>query len=178
MHVFWQKGYYNTSMQDLVDGMQICRASLYDTFGDKHALYLKALTYYGTLNADAITQAIEQQTTARAKINAVFDRLIDDVTGDADQKGCFINSAALEMLPEHDPTVGQLVCRNFAVFETAFSDLLQQGIASGEFRATLPLADTAGFLLSVTTGLRILGKTQPSRPALEGTVRMALSVLD
>ena len=48
MQAFWAKGYEATSVQDLVDCMGINRGSLYDTFGDKHQLFLEALDQYGT----------------------------------------------------------------------------------------------------------------------------------
>jgi len=43
MNLFWHKGYNGTSMQDLVDGLGISRSSMYDTFGDKHTLFIRAL---------------------------------------------------------------------------------------------------------------------------------------
>lgn len=46
MRLFWTQGYEKTSMQDLVDNMGINRKSIYDTFGDKHTLFLKALARY------------------------------------------------------------------------------------------------------------------------------------
>ena len=46
MEVFWHKGYEGTSVQDLLEGMGINRGSMYDTFGDKRTLFLKAVEYY------------------------------------------------------------------------------------------------------------------------------------
>lgn len=46
VQLFWKQGYEKTSMQDLVDFMGIHRRSIYGTFGDKHALYMKALKRY------------------------------------------------------------------------------------------------------------------------------------
>src|SRR5437870_13901619 len=46
MHVFWSRGYEATSIQLLVDRMGIQRGSLYDTFGDKRALFFAAITHY------------------------------------------------------------------------------------------------------------------------------------
>jgi TetR/AcrR family transcriptional regulator, transcriptional repressor for nem operon len=46
MEVFWSRGYEAASIEDLVKHMGINRQSLYDTFGHKHALYLKALDRY------------------------------------------------------------------------------------------------------------------------------------
>ena len=46
LDVFWKKGYSATSIQDLVDSMGINRASIYDTWGDKHNLYVESLKRY------------------------------------------------------------------------------------------------------------------------------------
>ncbi len=46
MNVFWRLGYENTSLDVLMAEMGIARQSLYDTFGDKRSLYLKALAHY------------------------------------------------------------------------------------------------------------------------------------
>ncbi|OUS31149.1 TetR family transcriptional regulator, partial ['Osedax' symbiont bacterium Rs2_46_30_T18] len=46
VELFWQKGYANTSLNDLVEHLGINRFSLYSTFGDKKNLYHQALNYY------------------------------------------------------------------------------------------------------------------------------------
>ena len=50
MDVFWRPGYENTSLEALMREMGIARQSLYDTFGDKRALYLKAMAFYREAN--------------------------------------------------------------------------------------------------------------------------------
>ncbi|MEO6684473.1 MAG: helix-turn-helix domain-containing protein, partial [Dyadobacter sp.] len=44
--LFWEKGYNATSMEDLVQTMGLNRGSIYDTYGDKHSLYLQCLGNY------------------------------------------------------------------------------------------------------------------------------------
>ena len=46
MNLFWRRGYENTSLETLMKEMGIAKQSLYDTFGDKRALYLKAMAHY------------------------------------------------------------------------------------------------------------------------------------
>ena len=46
MHLFWQQGYEATSMQDLCNHMGINRGSLYDTYGNKHSLFLEGIQRY------------------------------------------------------------------------------------------------------------------------------------
>ena len=48
LEVFWEKGFEATSVQDLTERMGIQKASLYNTFGDKRALFVRALDAYST----------------------------------------------------------------------------------------------------------------------------------
>jgi TetR/AcrR family transcriptional repressor of nem operon len=59
MHLFWLKGYGATSMRDLLDGMGIGRGSFYDTFGDKHALFLAALDRFEEARTSWVDEALE-----------------------------------------------------------------------------------------------------------------------
>ena len=54
MNVFWRLGYEHTSLDALMQEMGIARQSLYDTFGDKRALYLRALAHYRDGNHAAL----------------------------------------------------------------------------------------------------------------------------
>ncbi|MEK3687019.1 TetR/AcrR family transcriptional regulator [Paenibacillus sp. FSL R10-2736] len=56
-----KQGYEKTSMQDLVDFMGIHRRSIYDTFGDKHALYMKALMRYESTQNKKLRLLVERQ---------------------------------------------------------------------------------------------------------------------
>ena len=44
--VFWNRGFEHTSLDDLCAATGLGRSSLYAAFGDKRALYLKALARY------------------------------------------------------------------------------------------------------------------------------------
>jgi len=45
-NLFWEKGYHATSMNDLVDTLKLNRSSIYDTYGNKHSLFIKCLNSY------------------------------------------------------------------------------------------------------------------------------------
>ncbi len=177
MEVFWQKGYHHASMQDLVDGMGINRASLYDTFGDKHALYLRTLECYSGLSHNSLNEALQLGKTTRQKLEQVFALVITEIVNDPDQKGCFITNATLEMLP-NDAAVGALVTHYFQHIEAMFTEVLGTGRSAGELRADLPVPAIARFLLSQLSGLRVLGKTQPSREVLTEVVEIAMKVIN
>ena len=54
MAVFWRLGYENTSLELLLREMGIAKQSLYDTYGDKRGLYMKALAYYRRQTNDGL----------------------------------------------------------------------------------------------------------------------------
>src|ERR1700742_3249196 len=72
MHLFWRQGYENTSLDDLLRAMGIARQSLYDTFGDKRALYLQAMARY----RDQTNGAMQQMFAQTPKIKDGFARLL------------------------------------------------------------------------------------------------------
>lgn len=174
--VFRRNGYHNSSMQELVAETGVCRASLYETYGDKHALYLKALDHYRKATKEAI-EAAARQGTPTEKLRAVYALVVGTFVGQAAREGCFMTSAMLEMLPEHLQTVGPVVSENMATLETVFTTIVREGIATGEFRTDLPVAATVRFLISVVGGLNVLGKVQPDVTALTEVVDVALRSL-
>lgn len=175
--VFWRNGYHNSSMQELVAETGVCRASLYETYGDKHALYLKALAHHRAETTRIIGDRMTAVPTNEGKIRAFFGFVVDQLLDEMPCKGCFVTNATLEMLPDYGLTVGQLITDNLNNLERLFTDLLEQGVAAGEFRADLPVAETARFLLSMIGGLNVVGKAQPDRTGLTGIVEVGLRLL-
>src|SRR5437868_5714416 len=97
VNLFWLKGYNGTSMQDLVDGLGISRSSLYDTYGDKHSLYLKALESYQYAGNDQMCHIINSAPNAKEAIRSLLQFIANNLT----QKGCFLVNAEVEVAP-HD----------------------------------------------------------------------------
>ncbi|MFD1901568.1 TetR/AcrR family transcriptional regulator [Enterococcus termitis] len=95
MQLFWEKGYEKTSMQDLVDYMGIHRRSIYDTFGDKHELFLKSLDCYERRLNGIINQQVTQKMTIHEQLETLF--LITLSVNDENPKGCLIVNTATEL---------------------------------------------------------------------------------
>ena len=53
MQAFWSRGYEATSLNDLLDCMQIQRASLYNTFGDSALSFIETLRRYDAIHRRA-----------------------------------------------------------------------------------------------------------------------------
>jgi TetR/AcrR family transcriptional repressor of nem operon len=97
MHLFWLKGYGATSMRDLLEGMGIGRGSFYDTFGDKHALFLAALDRFEEARTSWVDEALEG--SGADGIEEVFRRTVEGMTGSGPRRGCLLANTAVELAP-------------------------------------------------------------------------------
>src|SRR5271170_6846402 len=79
MQVFWRKGYLGTSLADLTHAMGINRPSLYAAFGNKKALFRKALDRYAKGPSSYLGEAL-QEPTARAVIERLLRGVVDLLT--------------------------------------------------------------------------------------------------
>src|SRR6185312_9406805 len=131
MNLFWLKGYNGTSMQDLVDRLGISRSSLYDTYGDKHALFLKSLENYRKISAERMEKIGRGATSAKDAVRKVLEYTIGELVKDKDHKGCFLVNAAVEMAP-HDKEVNSMLCENDRQMGEYFYETIKNGQESGE----------------------------------------------
>ena len=166
MLTFWDQGYRGTSLQDLVETMGINRASLYDTFGDKYALFIETLHNYNDTYAKPYFTRLRRTNSPRQAIIALFDEICDGTLKGEEQNGCFIINTALEMSP-HDEKVSKIVNRTFAYVEkNFFRKMIEQGQASGEISQAVIPTTTSRTLLSLLIGLRVLSRNRPERALL------------
>ena len=94
--VFWEKGYEATSVQDLVDRMGVNRCSIYNTFGDKHELFLKALQHYGNkMRAEGPPAQLARSDEGLQAIRDYFAAAIDHFVSPDGVHGCFVINTAV-----------------------------------------------------------------------------------
>ncbi len=95
---FWLKGYSGTSMQDLVDGLGISRSSLYDTYGDKHTLFMKALESYKATASDTMCNIINNSVSAKVAIRRLLELTTLELIDDDLRKGCSMTNVRPKLL--------------------------------------------------------------------------------
>src|SRR5882762_7096049 len=94
LKVFWRKGYEGASLPDLTKAMGINRPSLYAAFGNKEALFRKAIDRYVEGPASHIAEALEEPT-ALAVVGRLLRGSIDLITDSRNPHGCFMVQSAL-----------------------------------------------------------------------------------
>ncbi|MGD1877400.1 MAG: TetR/AcrR family transcriptional regulator [Kiloniellaceae bacterium] len=175
--VFWRQGYQATSVQDLVAATGLNRGSLYDTFGDKHGLFLAAVEHYRTTVTAQRLDRLEQPGPAREKIATFFRDMVEFSVGEGRLLGCLMTNSAIELAP-HDRDTRLAVAANMGAMEAAFRRLLTRARKAGEIAADKSPTDLARFLTATANGLRVMAKVTPDRATLRSVVRVALQALD
>ena len=176
MRLFWQKGYADTTMRDLVATTGVAHAGLYTAFGDKRSLFQAALQRYGDSVLAKLVEDLEAPGAGRRQIEQLFDRLIRQARAGAWKNGCFMCNTAVEFGDDKGEII-RSVNRNLGRLERAFHGALARARASGEIASELDLQAAAAFLVSVFVGSAVRLRAKSPVGRVESGVRMALRVL-
>ena len=168
MGVFWSRGYHATALPDLLRATKLSRGSLYAAFGDKHSLFLRALDRYV---ANAVTRMDVELAPHREPVDGLRAYLagyVDRTSGANGRRGCLLVATAME-LAGHDPDVESRIRGFFKAMETKTGGALARAKAAGELAAGVEPASAARILLCFVEGLRVIGKTGPTRTMSQAT---------
>jgi TetR/AcrR family transcriptional repressor of nem operon len=173
LRVFWEKGYKTTSIQDLVEATGVNRASLYQTYGSKRELFLKALDRF-TAQEHNVEQATRDVEPGLARIRAVLR--VTGAQAAADARGCLIVNAVVERgaQDEEMQALGGTARKHLEKF---FEAELAEAERRGEIRPDRDRMALARFLTNTLFGLRVTAKTRPSPAVIRGIVDTALHFL-
>jgi len=177
MEVFWSRGYEAASIQDLVKHMGINRQSLYDTFGDKHGLYLLALDRYREVEGRRLFELLERPGSVKKILRQLFASVVDKALCEGHRRGCFMGNAMSELAGRCKETASR-TCSNMAATEDAFYRTLLRGKKEGELKGVGDPRAVARFLNTNLQGLVLVAKATQDRKTLEDVVKVTLSVLD
>lgn len=174
MQLFWRQGYEKTSMQELVDVMGIHRRSIYDTFGDKHQLFLKSLALYEQNLVERINHEIPDELPTREKIRRLLAITLNRA---ADQPvGCLVVNTATELALIDHEAKGQITAI-FQRSENYLLTILTQGQQKGEIAKTASLESLAHYFHTVWLGVRVDAKISSDPAEIFQTIDYALQVI-
>ncbi|HEX5567841.1 MAG TPA: TetR family transcriptional regulator [Streptomyces sp.] len=177
MELFWRRGYESTSMADLVEHLGIARASLYGTFGSKHALYLAALKRYLEPREASFVRDLSQPGPVLPAVRALVEGWAEEALRDPDRRGCLVVNAAVE-LSTRDTEVAHRVEMSWGILETTLTSALLRAQASGELPKDKDPQALARFLLVMLQGIRVVARAAPEPGRLRAAAAQALAALE
>jgi TetR/AcrR family transcriptional regulator, transcriptional repressor for nem operon len=171
MHEFWQHGYHDTSVDDLVGATGVRPGSLYNVFqGGKRERYSK-------LVVPEKLGALERPGASVAEVRAYFDGLVSDLMSPEGRMGCLMVNSTVELAAE-DSEVAKVVRDHMARLERNATRALRNAKRRGEIPADIRPAAKATQLMATGMGLMVVGKTNPGRRVLQTIVDGAFADLE
>jgi TetR/AcrR family transcriptional repressor of nem operon len=164
LQLFWEQGYEATSMQDLVNAMGINRASMYQTYGNKHQLYLAGLERYAAQVLANLSRLLNKPGTPLANLRDTFAHIVEQSL-EGKMQGCFINNTAVELGP-HDAQLAETIREIWLQFESMFATQLQHAIEQHQLPADADARQLAQLLNINLQGLVVKTKANSNKAEL------------
>lgn len=171
--VFWRKGYEGTSYTDLTQAIGMERPALYSAFGNKEALFLKALDRYYERYLGYIPVALALPTS-RDVAEHLLRNAVELNTCYPDRKGCLGIHGALAGSDDSESIRRALIDAR-AEEETSLRQRFEQDQKDGDLPKTANPAALAAFVLAVMHGMAVQAKAGFSREVLDTVVDQVLS---
>ena len=173
LHHFWQHGYSNTSIEQLVEATGVQRYGLYQSFGSKHDLFLAALRRYNEIYISHRLRELEQEDASLDAINHTISNLATFSESPLGRFGCLLCNTAVELGARDEASdleVGRYVTR----LRTAFQRTLTTARGNGELDPTTDTAILSDFLSGVVVGASVYARTQVQPGAVRAMLETAI----
>jgi AcrR family transcriptional regulator len=164
LEIFWRNGYEGASLPALTKAMGINRPSLYAAFGNKQALFRKAVERYERGPASYARKALKKPT-AREVVEALLEGVVALLTNPRNPGGCLMVQGALAC-GENANGVRQELASLRAAGVAAIRRRFQRAIDEGDLPARADASVLARFVATVTHGLAVQAASGASRKEL------------
>jgi AcrR family transcriptional regulator len=153
MDVFWRKGYDGATLLDLTTAMRINRPSLYAAFGDKQALFRKALDRYAARPAAYLREALAEPTV-RTVVERLFRETIRTLTDPRNPRGCLLVHGTLTCGDASESTRRTLIAHRSAG-EVAIRARFERAQTEGDLSPDEDPADLARYVVTILQGMAV-----------------------
>lgn len=169
MKQFWLKGYFDTSVDDLVSATGVSRYGLYGTFGGKHELFLKTLDAYRDGLVGQQLAGLETENAGWPEIVAYFNFLVALAAKPEGRAGCFMCNTATELAP-HDEAASEKVGAHLERLQRVFRHALETAKVVGDLHKELDINRYADVLVGVTQGIFVLSRSSENQTVIQNVV--------
>ncbi len=177
MGLFWEKGYSNTSIDELIVATGLNRSILYKFFGGKDKLFLAMLKRFSKNITDQIIIPLQNEENGIEGIKIFFQQFLDFYELiNLRSRGCFLISTAIE-IHAHNNEVADFVNSYMEKIKSAFRNLLLYSRSVGLLKAEIDVESTADFLVGNLFGAMSLCRSSIPKKVFENHINGVLTFL-
>jgi len=176
MDLFWSKGYAAVGLKELLEYMGISRQSLYDTFGSKRGLFIRAIEHYRATHLSRALALLERDGSPVDNVKSVVG-FFEALATDERCRGCLVANTLVEMGP-HDPEIATLLAETLALLQGGIERSLATAQERGEFSSGKSPREVSQALTNAVIGLAVTGKLRLGHSTMQDIYSGTLSMLD
>ncbi len=175
--VFAERGFHATSIGDLTEAMELTQGSLYKAFKDKKDIYIAAVERYRLVQTKRFEAKVAAGQNGREKLLEAMNFYADASADQSGRQGCLVVGAASD-LASLDEDMSRVVRSAIDARERILARLVREGQADGSVTSKGDAEVLAKTALCLLYGMRVVGKTGPSREELSSIVDAAMRIFD
>ena len=177
LEVFWMKGYEATSLQDLIEAMDLSKSSFYQTFESKHKLLQSCIGRYQDILTKELMGSLENAKSGRSFIEGAFHALAEKAKSPCDHKGCLVVNCANEFA-QKDPAVADLISKATKRTTDIFLMAVKRAQKEGEVSPDKKPLSIARYLVSNICGIQTMIKAGANPSVIREISEVILQALD
>lgn len=175
--IFLEKGFEATSILDLKRAMGISTSSMYDTFGDKRGVFLKALIRYCELERRRLVQLVEETPSAMEVFSYIFDSLDSVLQNTPENQGSLAFNTMVEF-GTRDAHITEIIFTHFFRITDIILDVVKDGQTSGTITAKHDAEHLTHMMICTWYGLAAIRRAQPTYPYSDAIKHVVHSFLE
>jgi TetR/AcrR family transcriptional repressor of nem operon len=174
--LFWEKGFYDTSVDEVVKKSGVAKYGIYGTFGTKRELFKKVLTQYAEDRRKDIQAPIRKPGASLPEVLAFFNALPGRLTRQDFQRGCLIANTGVE-LGSKDVEFSNFVKQFFAETTGVMQRCLLRAVDKGQLSASIEINLLATYLVTEFRATLMLAASGSTRSDIRRHLDVALRVV-
>ena len=176
IELFWMKGYFDSSVDEVVRRSGVAKYGIYGTFGSKRELFIKALNQYASDRHRDIQSPIRKPDASLPEIQQFFKRAVKIITQDEARRGCMIVNTGVE-LGFKDAEIRDFVANFFQETEEVMGRCLTNAVELGQIQVVPNVSALATYLVNEFRTVLMLACSGCSRREIQAHLDIALKVL-
>jgi len=176
MHYFWEHGYDNASLDNLLEVMHIKKSSFYATFKSKEALFSRCIDLYREHSLEFLN-TLNKDIGPKQTLLALTHHTINELEEFGKVKGCLLINSGQECYNKY-PQLSQQVTEEFNTFNSMFEKLVKEAQARGEMKSTKKASTIAGRYMNTLNGLVVTIQAGATQTLIDDIVESLKEILE
>jgi TetR/AcrR family transcriptional repressor of nem operon len=176
MHYFWEHGYDNTSLDNLLIAMGIKKSSFYATFKSKEEVFSRSIDLYRAQSLDFL-QTLKKEVGPKQTLLTLTQHTIHELEEFGKVKGCLLINSGQECYNKY-PQLSQQVTKEFNTFNQRFEELVTEAQTLGEIKNTKKASVIAGRYMNTLNGLVVTIQAGATQELIDDLVESLKEILE